>query len=362
MSSVKTPLVSIIIPSYNAQEFIRECLDSVLAQTLHDIEVIVVDDGSTDTTRDIVAGYAERDPRVTLICQENSFAGVARNNGMEHASGTYLYFLDSDDFIDPHALEAMTQAAASCDADVVVCRSKNFSMKDGSTAPISYALRDFPLNTPLAQGEIAKTLFHSVVGWPWDKLFKTSFIHEHGLRYQALRSTNDAFFVFMAMALAQTTYCLDKTLVTHRIDNRKSISNTRRKSWNNALIAMDAIGERLREERLYERFERTYLNWCVNFVYWNVNTLDDESACGLIAAAREKLHGVPTDDPAFYFLRRDYDFARFMNMTADELVLTAARQREECVNAKKVYATRTYRLAKKLMKPARFVKHRILKK
>lgn len=356
------PIVSVIIPSYNAERFISECLESVLAQSLADIEVIVVDDGSTDSTFSIVERFAEEDPRVTAIKQQNSYAGVARNNGMKHASGEYLYFLDSDDFIDRRALEEMVEAARSCDADVVVCKSRRYSMKDGSTEPISYALRDYALNTPLSQRDIAKTLFRSVVGWPWDKIFKRSFITEHHLDYQALRSTNDAFFVFIAMALAKTTYCLNKELVTHRVDNSASISNTRKKSWNNALIAMESIGNRLHDEGIYELFERTYLNWCVNFVYWNVNTLDDESACGLIEAARPRLQDLPLGDPSYYFLRRDYDFARFVNMSKDELVLTAVRQREECVNAKKVYSTKAYKLAMKLAKPARFVKHRILKK
>lgn len=356
------PIVSVIIPSYNAERFISECLESVLAQSLADIEVIVVDDGSTDSTFSIVERFSEDDPRVKAIKQQNSYAGVARNNGMKHASGEYLYFLDSDDFIDRRALEEMVEAAQSCNADVVVCKSRRYSMRDGSTEPISYALRDYALNTPLSQQDIAATLFRSVVGWPWDKLFKRSFIVEHHLEYQALRSTNDAYFVFIAMALANTTFCLNKELVTHRVDNTASISNTRKKSWNNALIAMESIGDRLRNEGIYEMFERTYLNWCVNFVYWNVNTLDDESACGLIEAARPKLQGLPLNDPSYYFLRRDYDFARFLNMSKDELVLTAARQREECIKAKKVYSTKAYRLAMKLAKPARYVKHRILKK
>lgn len=356
------PTVSVIIPSYNSERFIGACLESVLSQSLHDIEVIVVDDGSTDATFSIIEDYARKDSRVTAIKQQNSFAGVARNNGMKHAIGDYLYFLDSDDFIDGSALESMVSAAQGCDADVVVCKSRRYSMKNEATEPITYALRDYKLNTPLSQKDIAATLFRSVVGWPWDKLFKRSFILENGLEYQSLRSTNDAFFVFMAMALAKTTYCLDKELVTHRVDNKLSVSNTRKKSWNNALIAMDSIGERLRDEGIYELFERTYVNWCVNFVYWNINTLDNDSAQKLIAAARPKLQGVPLDDPSYYFLPRDYDFARFMNMSKDELVLTAARQREECVNAKRIYATRTYKLAKKLAKPARFVKQRILKK
>lgn len=104
------PTVSVIIPSYNAAEYIAQTLESVLAQTLSDIEVIVVDDGSTDSTRDVVAEFACKDSRVTLVEQANQFAGVARNNGMAKARGTYLYFLDADDYIEKTALEELVDA------------------------------------------------------------------------------------------------------------------------------------------------------------------------------------------------------------------------------------------------------------
>lgn len=355
------PAVSVIVPSYNTEKYIGECIESVLSQTLQDIELIIVDDGSTDGTFSIAKEYAERDPRVKAIQQQNQFAGVARNNGMAHATGEYLYFLDSDDFIDRDMMKSMYAAAKSCDADVVVCRSRNYSMKTGEHHAIAYALRDYKMDTPLTQEDIAKTLFRSVVGWPWDKIFKRSFILEHGLTYQPLRSTNDAFFVFMAMALAKTTYCLSKELVTHRIDDLSSISNTRKKSWNNALIAQDAIGERLRSEGIYEMFERTYVNWVVNFTRWNLNTLDDESAKGLLAAARERLEAAPLERE-YYFLHEDYDFAELMHEPADSLVLRVLRAQEEVKMAKKLQQTRLYKTVSKYENQARFVWHRILKR
>ena len=99
------PLVSVIIPAYNAEEYISQALSSVLSQTLSDIEVIVVDDGSTDRTASIVEELTHRDGRIRLIRQENQCAGVARNKGMEVAEGKYLYFLDADDWIELDSLE-----------------------------------------------------------------------------------------------------------------------------------------------------------------------------------------------------------------------------------------------------------------
>ena len=95
------PKVSIIMPVYNVEAYLRECLDSILVQTLSDIEIICVDDGSTDSSRDILYAYAEKDHRVTVLCQQNQTAGAARNYGMSVAKGEYLIFLDADDFFSP---------------------------------------------------------------------------------------------------------------------------------------------------------------------------------------------------------------------------------------------------------------------
>lgn len=91
--------VSVIIPVYNVEPYLKQCMDSVVGQTLKDIEIICVDDGSTDGSLDILKEYATEDSRIQIIEQKNAGAGAARNNGMRHATGKYLSFLDSDDFL-----------------------------------------------------------------------------------------------------------------------------------------------------------------------------------------------------------------------------------------------------------------------
>lgn len=353
------PAVSIIVPSYNAERYIRETLESIRAQTLNDFEVIIVDDGSTDDTFGIAKEYEREDPRISVIHQDNSFAGVARNNGMARATGEYLYFLDSDDFIDHTFLEDMLDAARSCNADVVVCRSRKLSIKTGKIVSNRTAVRDLTFDSPLSQQDVAKTLFRSVVGWPWDKLFKRSFIEQHQLQYQPLRSTNDAYFVFIAMALADTIYCLSKELVTHRIDDMNSVSNTRCKSWNNAIVAMASIKERLQQEGIYPLFERTYVNWCVNFVHWNADTLEDAPARSLIAAARNQLGSLPTN-PDFYFEERDAEFAKIIQANRDELALCATRQLDELRTARRIYRLGPYKILVRLIKPIHLIRNRLL--
>ena len=102
MSEVK---VSVIMPVYNVEKYLRQSLDSVLAQTLSEIEIICVDDGSTDGSYDILEEYAAKDQRITVLKQQNQYAGVARNHGLEKAGGKYVVFWDSDDFFEKNALQ-----------------------------------------------------------------------------------------------------------------------------------------------------------------------------------------------------------------------------------------------------------------
>lgn len=113
------PAVSVVIPVYNVEQYLCECVDSVLNQTMQDFEIILVDDGATDSSGMICDQYAQQDPRIRVIHQSNGGLSAARNTGLDAASGTYVYFLDSDDYIVSHALEQLRELAEKEDANVV---------------------------------------------------------------------------------------------------------------------------------------------------------------------------------------------------------------------------------------------------
>ena len=112
--------VSVIIPVYNVEKYLRECIDSILNQTLHELELICVDDGSTDGSLEILQAYEKKDNRVTVLTQHNQGAGAARNKGLQIAKGEYLSFLDADDFFAPGMLEEAYRKCKSVSADVCV--------------------------------------------------------------------------------------------------------------------------------------------------------------------------------------------------------------------------------------------------
>lgn len=128
---VANPKVSIVIPAYNTENFIAKCLLSLIGQTLKDIEIIVVDDGSTDGTLSIVKQFSESDARIKVISQSNQKQGAARNRGVEHARGEYIGFVDSDDWIDFEYYEKLYLAAKKYDSDLAL--ATNVRIGNGKT-------------------------------------------------------------------------------------------------------------------------------------------------------------------------------------------------------------------------------------
>ena len=123
--------VSIIVPVYNAQKYLSQCLDSLLNQTLKETEIICVDDGSADDSVDIINQYSSKDRRVKLIRQKNSYAGVARNNGLKQAAGEYVVFVDADDFFERDMLRSMYAQAKKDNAEICLCSGRIFNEATG---------------------------------------------------------------------------------------------------------------------------------------------------------------------------------------------------------------------------------------
>lgn len=122
------PEISVIVPVYNASKYIRRCLDSLLSQSFFDIEIVVINDGSTDESLSIIKGYVDADRRVRAINQRNLGLGAARNRGINEARGLYLSFVDADDLAEPHMLESLYRALKEFDADISLCQLQRVSL------------------------------------------------------------------------------------------------------------------------------------------------------------------------------------------------------------------------------------------
>lgn len=375
------PIVSVIIPSYNAADYIAQTLESVLAQTLTNIEVIVVDDGSTDNTRNIVADFANKDPRLMLVEQANQFAGVARNNGMSKARGKYLYFLDADDYIESNALEELVNAIEQHGADIAIAKSEGFDNTTGDTWTIDGALNGVDFDRPIAHAEYCDRLFQSFIGWPWDKLFRKEFIDKTALTFQPLRTTNDALFVFCALALADTIVCLDSVLFHHRTNNKNSLEGSRSKSWNNAICAINVIEDQLTKSDKGKACLNSYYRWTLNYSIWTIESLPDDEAEAYLNEIESVIHAIPKNpglrlDPYENMLS---DLLNSNRAKAISCAVTMLKERDKAICEREslkheydvsqqrisdierrlagVYESHSYKLGNSLLKPLSAIKN-----
>lgn len=267
--------VSVIVPVYNAEKYLEQCLTSICQQTLQEIEIICVDDGSTDNSLNILREYANADTRVQVLTQKNQGAGAARNYGLRTAKGLYLSFLDADDFFEPNMLEEAVKEIELYEADFVVFESDQYHMDTKSYVKPSWVVRhkDIPPYMPFSYLSLTDNVFKTFVGWAWDKLYRKSFIDNHNLWFQEQRTSNDLLFVFSALVLAKRIAIIDKILAHQRRGGTESLSVTREKSWHCFYDALIALRKRLKDENIYWKLEQDFINYALHFSLWNLRTL-----------------------------------------------------------------------------------------
>lgn len=253
--------VSVIIPVYNEELYLEQCLDSVCNQTLQEIEILCIDDGSTDDSLHILEQFAKKDIRIKVFQQRNQYAGNARNIGIQKAEGKYLCFLDSDDFFAPDLLEKMYDAAEQNQSEIVICEAQYYDDKNGEIIERNIPLEKqfLPSNiNEFNRNDIAEGLFQITNGWAWDKLFLANFVYKEKLQFAASRTANDGYFVYMALALADRISKINEILVTQRIRNSRSLVNTRIQSWKCGFDMVYDIKTGLLKRSIYEQLEKTF--------------------------------------------------------------------------------------------------------
>ncbi len=212
------PKVSVIIPVYNADRHLQQCLDSIAGQTLHDIEIICVDDGSTDKSLDILQEYADKDQRFILIRQKNQFAGMARNNGMQQAKGIYLAFFDADDFFEPDMLAKAYEQCERDQEDICIWTADYYDTHTGQYSPFEYCLdrKLIPPTIPFSVTDIPNDIFQICAAVPWNKLYRKSMIDKYRLLYPSTKRSEDTYFASLALYHARRITIVDKTFVHYR--------------------------------------------------------------------------------------------------------------------------------------------------
>lgn len=275
------PAISVILPIYNMEDYIEESINSILHQTFSDFELLCVDDGSTDNTANLLKDIAKRDSRISIITQENLGPGVARNTGLDRASGEYVIMLDSDDIYSDQMLEKLYSEALTTNADVTICRSCEFDNSTGKKEDTWWTVNisQLPNKRIFTCNDMPDFIFTAFVGWPWDKLYRREFIEENKIRFPRLSNSEDLYFVFLSLVLAKGISIVDEVLVQHRVNRSNSVSGSRSKHplqfYESTCLLKKALQK---DSELYARLSWGFLNWTFTYMLWNIETMDDEVA------------------------------------------------------------------------------------
>ena len=229
--------VSVIVPVYNAEAFLPPAMDSILNQTLQEIEVICVDDGSTDGSLKLIKEYQKQDARIRIVTQNNAGPGMARNNGLRRARGEYIAFLDADDFFDAKFLAKMYETAVADDLDIVVTdydlyHSKTSKFRKNVTGEAQKLLAPGRVTS---KNDFPDQIFQLTDGYVWSKLFRNSFLREKQIVFpEQLRMFEDVYFVVTSLSLAERIGKCEGVLIHHRVYSEQARGRLFRKYYAQA--------------------------------------------------------------------------------------------------------------------------------
>lgn len=271
--------VSVIMAVYNGEKYLRQALDTVIAQTLKEIEIICVDDGSVDGTMEILREYEKKDARIRVLrhLEQTDGAAEARNMGMDVAKGEYLSFLDADDFFEPDMLEKAYNRAKEADAEVVVFDAFVYHENTKFAASEGWILRrqEMPNLREFKPEECTKTLFGITMGAAWNVLFSRKMVEINGIRFVSVNHTDDQVFVYMAFAMARKIAVLPKRLIYYRKDIPGSQSSDVYLHPEAGYMAPYMLVQELRKKGLYEKYKISLAKRALEIAIWHMEQMYD---------------------------------------------------------------------------------------
>ena len=269
--------VSVIMPIYNAGEYLTRAISDVLGQSLTDIELICVDDGSTDNSPKIINRFKAKDGRVIYHRQSNAGPSVARNKGLELACGKYVIFLDADDFYEKDLLRLLYDACEADNLDIAVTR---FDIYDEGTNRYSKPVEEpksaaiFDNGAVTSKNEYPQHILTGTTGYAWNKMFLKSFLMEKRLAFDPdLYVFEDVHFVCSAMALAERVKRIEGINIHHRVYSEQSRSILFRKYYGQVPEVYKKLREYLMQQGMYIPLKNGYLNLSAGRCYKIYNIL-----------------------------------------------------------------------------------------
>lgn len=284
------PLISVIVPVYNVEKYLNRCINSILDQTFKQIEIILVNDGSTDNSPIICDEYCNRYENIKVIHKENNRVAAARNDGIKIATGKYISLVDSDDWIEPNMLEEMYNKAEEFQTNITMCDLKKVGIESEYT--VSQSIREGYYNRNMIETELFPCLimFENIEFPPTISnctcLFRREFLIENDLFYdEDIHYCEDSIFGSEAMYNANGFYYMKNKYFYNYFYNPNSTTSTcNMKKWDSYLII---------NQRLKEYFEDSKFDFSrqikINMLYFTLNFLGEIGKSNLDYKEKRKL-------------------------------------------------------------------------
>lgn len=267
------PKVSVVVPIYNQEKYLEKGLKSLQNQTLKDIEIICVNDGSTDNSLKILQDIAKDDKRIKIINQQNQGSGCARNNGLKQAQGEYLAFLDPDDWLELNALEELYSKADKQNCDVVVFNFNKINEKDNQITDYNIRekfLKPFNIseNHNFNWKDIKPCVFGGIYLAAWNKLYRMDFVRKNNLHFSKCSLAEDNVFVIGATLSAKNIGYANKYYYNYLVHENSAL---RSKSDKNLCLfkSIDSVKRLVCEKGLTEELAKEFNQYIFRLVNWH---------------------------------------------------------------------------------------------
>lgn len=255
------PKISFVLPVYNVEKYLHDCLESLINQTMPDLEFIFVDDGSTDNSLNIIKKYADKDARFIILSQPNQGAGAARNEALKIARGEYVMCLDPDDWLELNASEILYKKLKETDAVVLLFDWKNRYEAGGSKQTVSNESHaDLVIN--LGGNDIGKKgyfdwvtykkYFFILSGGTWGRIYSNKFLKDNNIRFSEILIGEDRLFGVMSLLCAEKIYYINEYLYNYRIRPDSLTRKQSDKYFNNPFICYSEIKAFLQNKGCFE--------------------------------------------------------------------------------------------------------------
>ncbi len=285
---ISIPKVSILVPIFNVEKYLRQCLESLVNQTLKDIEIICINDGSTDSSPAIIEEFAKNDPRIVTLTKTNSGYGDSMNQGLKKATGEYIGIVESDDWVDIDMFENLYDIAVKNDVDVV---KSNFYFYSG----LGDTSKKFQLVNYVDTNKVIDPIETNSVFFPqaaiWTGLYKKSFLVEKGIEFLPTpgASFQDTGFNFKIWAATNKAYLTNEAYLHYRIDNDNSSVKSKGKILN-VTEELKEMYDFAKNTPNFEKLKPILFQRKYEIYMWNYGRLTSDAAREFIAHVHKELN------------------------------------------------------------------------